>query len=403
MAGPENDGSNKQAAGKGVEEEASIYEGEINLVDYFRVLWKRKSFIFLASVLPALVVGLAVFLWPRDYRITFTYNMGLGEKTFKELEDKFYSTENLEKLIGKFQEGGFGKYAKELGEAETSEDLREFVSFEVSPSYFEDIRPSGASDFEELQKIQQVRGTLLVMSVGAKSEEDIRGIASVFRNNFEQIIPLYSEREGLNSKIIGLKERMAVIEEGRYMLNLQLDRARSTLEKLENSGAEGLDRLPSNIVLQFDNVGNNSAFLPLPYQIQAAETQIINLEEQIRANKEDYDYSAHLLELNEKLLSHLKKVMPSYCTLEQFHSFSTNTLAEYNENKEQLLDYLKAYIKRIENKIANAIPLVERPKIYPFAKGTLKKGAIVFVVAFMLSAFAAFLMEGLKKSQVQAS
>ncbi len=217
---------------------------------------------------------------------------------------------------------------------------------------------------------------------------------------------------------------MAGIEETRYTLNLELERKKSTLEKLKKSGSEGLDQLPIDIVLQFNiepfniepskakdidelqnfqNVGGNSAYLPLPYQVQAAETQIINLEEQIRANKENYDYSAHLLKLNEKLFSYVKKVMPSHCTHEQFHSFLTNTLAEYNENEQQLLDYLKAYIKRIENKMANVIPLVERPKVYPVAKGTVKKSAIIFVIALMISVFGAFLLEGLKKSQVRAS
>ena len=64
---------------------------------------------------------------------------------------------------------------------------------------------------------------------------------------------------------------------------------------------------------------------------------------------------------------------------------------------------MDSYIKRIENKIANVVPLVEKPKIYSIAKGTVKKSAIVFVVAFMMSVFASFLLEGLKKRQVQAS
>jgi hypothetical protein len=207
-------------------------------------------------------------------------------------------------------------------------------------------------------------------------------------------------------------------------LRLEFERKKSTLEKLKNSDTEDLSRLPSDIVLHFNiepfnieplkakdldglqkfqNVGSNSAYLPLPYQIQAAETQIINLEEQIRANKEMYTYYTDLLNFDEKLFRYIKKVMPSYSTLEQFHSFLTNTLAEYNENEQQVLDYLKAYIKRIENKIANVIPLVERPKVYPVAKGTVKKSAIVFVVALMISVSAAFLLEGLKKSQAQAS
>jgi len=403
MASSENDGSNKQDMGNNVSEEANIYEDEINLMDYFIVLWKRKWFIFLASVLPALVVGLAIFLWPRDYKTTYTYNMGLGEKAFKVLEDKFYSTENLGKLVEKLQASGFNEYAKRLTGAGTEGGLRKLVSFQISPSYFEAIEPSKAKDLDELQKFQEAIGSLLVMHVGAQSKENIREIASVCRSNFEQIIPLYSEKEQLNSKIISFKEEMAVIEEERYTLNLELERKKSTLEKLKNAGSEGLDKLPSDIILQFNNIEGNSAYLPLPYQIQAAETQIINLEEQIRANKERYDYNTGLLKLNRKLFSHVEKLMPSYYTLGQFRVFLTDTLAEYKEDEQQLKDYLKAYIKRIENKIANVIPLVEKPKVYSVAKGTVKKSAVVFAIALMLSMFAAFLLEGLKKNQAQAS
>ena len=70
--------------------------------------------------------------------------------------------------------------------------------------------------------------------------------------------------------------------------------------------------------------------------------------------------------------------------------FLTDTLAEYKEDEQQLLDYLKAYIKRIENKIANVIPLVEKPNVYSVTKGTVKKSAIVFVIALMMSVFASF-------------
>ena len=70
MAGSENDGSKKQITSKDVQEEANIYEDEINLIDYFRVLWKRKWFIFVASLLPALVVELTIFLSLRNYEVT---------------------------------------------------------------------------------------------------------------------------------------------------------------------------------------------------------------------------------------------------------------------------------------------------------------------------------------------
>ena len=397
MTGLENSGSNRQA------KEGGIYEDEINLVDYFLVLWKRKWFIFSMSVLPALTVGLAIFLGPRDLRISYIYNVDQPAKVFRVLENKFYSAENLEKLVEKLQEAGLDKSAEKLAEIKNAENLKKFVSFEISPSFFEAIKTSGGGDIEQLQKNRQVTETLLVMRIRAKAKENIRETASVCRKNFEQVIPLYSEREELNNKIIGFKEEMADIEETRYMLNLQLERKKSTLQKLGNSGSKGLDKLSGDVILQFNNATGNSAFLPLAYQVQAAETQIINLEEQIRANKEKYDYCTGLLKLNEKLFSHLEKLMSSYYTLERFRVFLTDTLTEYKENEEQLRDYLKAYIKRIENKTANVTPLVKKPKVYPVAKGTVRKSAVVFMAALMMSVFVSFLLEGLKKNRAHIS
>ena len=211
---------------------------------------------------------------------------------------------------------------------------------------------------------------------------------------------------------------MAVIEEGRYPLDSVLERKKSSLEKLKNSGSESLGKLPSEIVLQFNieppsannisefqefqDIGDNIACLPLPYQLQAAETQIINLEEKIRADRETYDYYAGLLKLNEKFFSHVEKLMSPYYTLGQFRVFLADSLAEYKEN-EQLQDYLKAYIKRVENKTASFVPLIEKPRVYPVAKGIIKKSATVFMAALMMSVFASFLLEGLKKVRTRAS
>jgi hypothetical protein len=402
MTASQGGGTNGKSAATEKKDEAYL-EDEINLVDYFVVLWKRKCFIFLATVLPTLIAGITLFLWPKDYTITFTYDMGLDEKAFKVLEDTFYSTENIEKIAGNLQKKRVNKYIQKLTETKTIEGLKTLVSFEISPSYFNAIKSSEAKNLDELQKIQQVRGTLLVMRVGTNSEENIREIASIFRNNFEKIIPLYAEREDLNRNIIAFKEKMASIEETKYTLNLQLEREKTTLEKLKKLGSDVSDKLPGdNIVLQFNNVEDSSAYLPLPYQMQAAETQIINLEEQIRANKELYDYYIGLLKLNEKLFISANKTMYSDYTLGQFCSFLTDTLAGYKDN-EQIVDYLNAYIKRIENKMANTMPFVEKPKVYPIAKGTVKKSGVVFAIAFVISVFSAFLREGLEKNRTRIS
>jgi hypothetical protein len=392
---------NKCAGGNKAQAEAVYYDDEINLMDYFAVLWKHKIFIFLATVLPAMLVGITLYFWPKTYTISYLYNMGLDEKSFRILEDTFYSTENLEKLVGNLQQKGLNQYAQKLTNATTIEGLKDLISFEISPSYFEVINPSAAKNVEELQKIQEIRGSLLDMSVKGKADENIRETALVCRENFEQIIPLYWEREGLNVKIVSLKAKMADIEEERYLLDLQLDRKKSTLEKLKKTGAANTDKLPSDIIVQFNNAGGDSAYLPLAYQIQAAETQIINLEEQVRTNKELYLYYTDLFKINEKLLGHVKESIPSNYTLGQFHSFLLATLNEYKDAKS--IDYLNAYIKHIENKMADALPLIEKPKIIPVTKNTRKKAAIVFTAGLILSVFAAFLMEGVEKSRTRIS
>ena len=372
------------------------YEDEIDLMDYFLVLWKRKWFILLASVLPALIIGLVVFLLPRDCTLTFTYKLELGEKDIRILEDAFYSEENIGKLIGKLQAAGAEDYVRKLA----GKDLRKVAAFEVLPSFLPATSESIKS-FEEAQQFKQVKGSLLLVHITLDSGENISRAALIFRENIENIMPLYSEKEYLNRNVMGFKDKMAAIEEARYALNLGLERKKSTLEKLKKLNSDGLDKLPSdNIVLQFSDMKDSSVYLPLPYQRQAVETQIINIEEQIRANSEMYGYYADLLKLNEKLFSFANKAIASDSTLGQFHSSLTDTQAEYKDNA-KTADYLSAYIKRVENKVTINMPITEKPQICPIAKGTVKKTGIVFVIAFMLSVFTAFLREGLEKREVR--
>jgi len=142
--------------------------------------------------------------------------------------------------------------------------------------------------------------------------------------------------------------------------------------------------------------------LPLPYQIQATQTQIITLEEDIRTRKELYDYYAGLLTCDETLLNHLDSMLRSPSTLGQFHAFLTDTLASSNQDAPHVQDHLRAYIKRIENTMTTAIPLMDSPMVYALEKGVLKKTALVLVVAFILSLFGAFLREGLQQRKLSA-
>ncbi len=372
-------------------------EDEINLIDLLLVLWRWKWFIALVPVVAAVGAGLFVFLQPRLYEINYTYDMKLGEKELKTLEDRFYSAENLFKFTESLKKKGFDIYSDKVLQTESLKSLQSFVRFEISPFYFKSIDTIESKELDELQKIQQLKGSLLKMQLRTNEREKIREIAHIARDVFEKVMFFYPVRRSLNEKVISLKGELADIEEKRYTTEKQLDRKKSTLEILKTTDVEELGGLPKDIVLQFNNIGANSAYLPLPYQIQAAKTQLINLQEQMEATKENYRYYSALLALEEEVFAFAKSLVATDGDFNQFHEFLIQQLKQYEQKQDPVKDYLTAYIKRIENKQAGLVPLVEIPKVYALPRNTLKTVALVFVAVFVLSVFGAFFFEGLKK------
>lgn len=391
MTNSDNDVSQKkQNSDKNIYVESDRNLDKIDLIDYFVVLWKRKWFILLSCVLP-IFVSIMFFVPAKSYTLAFMYNTQVGEKDLMMFEDLFYSEENIQKLAQKLRGAGFEEYEQKLASAGTRDGLKNILAFEVSPS------------FEALSKIQKEKSSLLTVKITLNSEKDIRKAALIFRENVEKVIPLYSEKEYLSQNIIDFKSKMAVIEETRYLSNMELERKKSKLEKLNTISSNSLDKLPGdNIVLQFSDVKNSSVYLPLSYQRQAAETQIINAEELVRADNELYNYYEGLLKLNEGLFKDMNKVIASDGTLVQFCLLLNNTLAEYKDDT-KTVDYLKAYVKNIEIKMSNNMPITEKPKVYVVARDTKKKASVVFAIALILSVFTAFLLEGLENRKMKVA
>ena len=392
MPKPKNDTKNKQPASKTIIEKVNTFEDEIDLMEYFRIVWKRKYFIVLGSLLPALIVFIFISFSPRDYRLTFLYDISLTEKSYKTLLDKFYSAENLGKLTAKLEVSKLNGSGQRMNGSN--------VKLEVSPSYF-GSNAAKATDVDKLKKIQEVTGTLLSITVTGKPKRDLQRFASIVRENFEKVLPIYDKKQELNTTIIDLKTNMAVIEENRYELELELKRKKAISEKLKKMEPADSNKIPGGIILQFNRVDQSSEYLPLAYQIQAAYTNIINLEETLRANQDKYNYYRNLLSLNESLFKQVKDKTSSYYTIQEFHSFLNDILNNY-EDKE-LIDYLNAYIKKIENVISTNTPVVEKPRISSIDKSANKKSAVVFAVLLMITTLIAFLSEAVKNSQPPAS
>jgi hypothetical protein len=375
----------------------STSEDEIMLIDYLKILWKHKQLILIGSILPTLVTGLIFFYIPRDYKATYTYEMGLNEKDYKTLLDKFYSSENLDRVIYRLKENNCDKYAQLVREASLDKLLKKLVDFKVSPSFFETMETLKTTDIKNIKEIQNAEGTLLTMAITGRPIKDMPKITSIIRNNFEKIIPMYSVKQGLNTTIINLKDKMANIEENRYNSELELKMKKAILTKLKSLKPEESGKIDSDIILQFENLDRNSAYLPLTYQIQAIESIIIELEETIKNDEENYKYYKELLNMNEKLYNEITKKASPYYTIQQFHPFLVNIVNDYTDK--ELTDYLSAYIKKIENTMSENTPIIEEPNIYPVSKGTTKTSSIVFVISLMATTFAAFMFEAIKEGR----
>ena len=392
-------------------------EDEINLIDYFMVIWKRKWFILVGSIVPVLITGLIIYFLPRDYTITYMYdvkdqttmvkdqtkdkpamdvsNWNLNEKNYDVLVSRFYSKENLDRIVSKLQQNDLNKYAELINNARGEKELDKLLVFEVLPPFI-DIAKTKETDSAKLEELRLLEAQLLNITIITSSKKDIYKISSVIRENFETMIPIYHVADQLNVSIIKIRTKMAIIQENKFLLQLDLGKNKNILTKLKDIKTETLNKPESDIRLQFD-VGGRSEYLPIEYQVQTAESRIIQIEETIKDNEKKHEYYKSLLSLNQKLLIEVKSKTLSHDTIQQFHSFLFK-LAEKIE-KEELKNYLNSYIKKIENRIAVNIPVIENPKVYPVAKGTVKKSAIVFAIALMISVFAAFLLEGLKKSK----
>jgi hypothetical protein len=378
---------------------SGMSEDEIDLFDYFRVLWKRKYFILSFAVLPALIVAFVFACLPKDCRITYTYDTWLdtepskrlysefvgikpekpeqsetqlddvlSEKRRRILLDAFYGNENPSKLAANVRENGFAEFAQEISKTR--------IQLEDS-------------------------NALLSLTIIGGPERELRKISSIVRDYFEKVVPTYVVREELSGIIAGFKVEMANIRENNFALEFELERERAILKRMKDLQPPDPNKIPGGLILQIDKTSQNSRYLPLAYQIQAADMNIIDFEETIRANRQKYDCYHNLMSLTEKLFDEVRTKMSSYYTIDEFHSFLADMTSDYTEK--QSTDYLNAYKKRIEDMMSANTPVVEKPGVYPIPKGTVKKSAVSFGAFLVIAMFAAFLLEAVQQRQAPNS
>ena len=414
-----NDIPDKRPVSKNPEGGADTSKHEIDLSDYIGVVWRRKYSVVFGAVCPALLFWLILFFSPRDYCVTYTYDIGpdartyrallgqfqdrdspygaadrvekavLSEKERRILFERFYSAEKIDKLTAV------------LSEKERRILFERFYSVENQDRLAAKLRENGFEEYARAitqTKIRlEVSDTSLAVTMTGRRAEDVQAISSTVRDNLEKVIPMYCVKEHLSGEVARIKTEMADIEEGRFRRELEVERKKAILARLKTLVSTEAGVTADGLILHFENMRESTEYLPPSYQAQAVDANIIYIEETINADQEKYSYYGKLQSLDEMLLEEIRNKTSSYYTIEEFHSFLTRIAGDYEGS--ELRHYLSAYVKRIENVISASAPIFESPGVSPVPKGSLKKTGIVFVALLMVTTFGAFLLEAAQKSR----
>ena len=357
------------------------------LLDYLCLLRRRRALILGGSLVPALLVVLVLSLWPRRYTATFVYERPLTESEYSVLLQRFYSRENLDKIIGRLQEKGLVGYAARL-QAQPEQAFAKLVRFEVEPPYPKRLQTTDPATSERISALQ---AQLLFIHITANSQQEVSGVAEVVIGNFEEVLPVYEVRKTIKDSIQRFKTRAAEIEDNRFSRMLDLEREKASLEKLRSLGDETPSAPAGEVILQFTDVPSSREFLPLSYQLRAVQSKIIDLQETVATDAQRYYYYLQVLDLNNQLLRKVEESLLTYYTVQQFLDFLGGELLSCED--EGVSDYLKSYIRTTENLILINTRAGERPMVCPVSKYVARSGILTFIVCLMVAVFAAVLLD----------
>ncbi len=358
------------------------------ILRYVRVLWRRKGLIVFGSLLPAVVVGVVLFLWPYKYETTFVYEYPVTEATYEVLLTRFYSAENLRRIIGRLRESGVEDYAEKLNRARTERTLKRLIQFQTLPGLPKRVP---TTDPEVSERITVFEPQLLSIEITGYSRQSVVTVADIVADSFENVLPVYDARGALTESIRELKSLAAEIEENRFGLALDMQKEKARLEQLSNALAQSSEVPQSDVVIELTDVQGSEEFLPLTYQIRAAQSKIIDLQEATDREQRQYEYYLAVLDFDQAALEKIDESILAYYTIDQFVDFLSERLAEIDN--EALANHVQAFIRKTENLASVGRRVSRRPVIFPVSKHIAMRSVLAFVVFLMITTFAAVVLE----------
>jgi capsular polysaccharide biosynthesis protein len=277
------------------------FDDEIDLMDYVKVIIKRKKTIFFCFFLFVLVAGIAsFFILPEIYEVSTSIEIGRLEKKIDGKEEEL--TEEPSILVSKIKEDIYGiQVRKDLGlpeneypeiKVENPEDTP-LVKMIIKSSEKERakiiLEKTNEMIIEDHQKIEKVTRDLIKEDILNKENKisSIEEEISIVKNKIQ---PLRSDIERLNNKIESTEEEKEALEDKVASLEQQLiyDQTPGTQYAFFNAKQElaNKENEIENLYLRINSSQIN---------IENYNSQINSLEDEIK------DYNFQIVSLNSSL------------------------------------------------------------------------------------------------------
>lgn len=362
----------------------------MELLDFVSEVWRKKWLISGWTLVPSLVFALVLYLSPRDYEASLQYPLSLDALELKKLTDRFFSGENLSRLIRNMEAGGLTSIPRILRQAESPRQLHRYLHLSATPDWIDyankkNLRLSLERSWaENVEKLEELTAKMVDIGILGRPREELAAAIGFIRYNFEKELPLYRVSDDLAEQIGLMNEKLAKLQRNRMVLLLSLRRSEKILEKLK-----AIPALKTSVAgdyklnLNFGDLNKESQFLPLSLQVQYYETEVARLGEIIAAEDRELQYDNQIQVMLKSMYEELSARLTADYDLDAFQAFLRQKQRTAASREER--DFHDAYLKEIENHGLELVPLVRQTRSAPVAKGTVKTTAFVFCILLLLS------------------
>jgi len=254
-----------------MEEERNQIEDEINLMDYVKVILKRKKLILGWFLGLAIIAGVFSFLMPKVYKIDTSLEIGKIESTIETIQDQLI--ESPIQLVGKIDGDVYG--TKVRNELDISE--LEWPKIKVE-------NPKGT----ELVKIiieskESDKAKDILEKINNLILEDHQNIIDSKKELLEKNIGITEEKIGLNeNNIININSKISALDEDIFRIENKIDYSEE-----EKTSLEGKVGALEKVLIYEQTPGTQFALFDTKEKLADKKQEIEDLFLQINSLKKD--------------------------------------------------------------------------------------------------------------------